>query len=85
MTRGVLTVVLVIAITTIVLFVASVSVEPVGQHVQDNFDTSDVNGSSTIDEVYESVFQWTPLVFVGGFIVWAVRWYIRREATRGPR
>lgn len=85
MVRAIITFVLAVAIGIMTIWLGSVAVQPVGEHIKDNYDTSDVNGPSTIDEVYDSVFMWGPVVFVGGMGVWVVRWYFRREAIRGPR
>lgn len=85
MTGGVIRLVSVLMFVTITLWVASAALVPVNEHIKDNFDLSRVNGDSTIDEVYDSVFKWTPLIVSFGMGIWMVRWYLRRESIRGPQ
>lgn len=80
--RAVVVLVVVLFSLAMVQLFASAAVEPVGEEVKDWVpDKYD----STINSVYDAVFKWSILIFGGGMMVWALRWYIRRERFVGRR
>lgn len=69
------------AVVVMMLFAPPV-IEGVGENVK-TFDSVDQQGQDTINDIYTSVFVWIPMVFVFGFGVWGVAWYIRRNKVIG--
>jgi hypothetical protein len=62
------------------------AIEGVGENVKD-YDSvnSEFDGTGMINNIYKSVFQWVPLIFLGGMMLWAVLWYFQRERFAGYR
>lgn len=81
--RGVVVVLIAVFTAALALFVAGATIAPVGDHVIEHADTSAIDGESTIQSLYDTVFIWVPLVLIGGMALWAVAWYLRRERFVG--
>lgn len=80
--RAVIVLIIVIFSLAMVQLFASAAVEPVGEEVKEWVPES---YHSVINDVYDVVFKWSILIFGGGMMVWALRWYIRRERFVGRR
>lgn len=80
--RGVVVVLVVAFMLAITQFIGAASVEPVGESLKPYIPDS---YHSVIDSIYDVVFKWSVLIFGGGMLVWAVRWYIRKEQYVGRR
>ena len=65
------------------LLVASAVVEPLGEEVQDNWAGPEYD--TAINRTFDTVFKWSALVWAGGGIFFAVRWYTGRERFSGGR
>lgn len=49
------------------------------------FDLSSVNGASSIDTLQSILYLWGPMIYVTGWFVWAVRYYMSRNLFLGRR
>ena len=74
----------------VVMFVvvAPSILEPIVQFVTadsavQNYDHLDATAWS--DSLLTSTLVWGPLLFFGASVVWAIRWYLRRERLTGRR
>lgn len=86
--RGVVVALVVIFSMAMVLFVAGASVEPLGEHIKgySSIDEGEMQGTSVINDVYDTVFIYSPLIMIFGIpVVWATAWYLRRERFIGGR
>lgn len=85
MVRGVVVVVTVFFAVAVVTFVGGAAIEPVGEHIKtyDEIDENGLSGTSVINDVYQSVFVWAPLIVMGGISLVGLVFYLRRE--RVPR
>lgn len=84
--RAVATVIM-IALLMIAYFLVGIpAIEGIGEPVKE-YDSVDAefDGSGIIDNIYQSVFLWVPLIFLGGMMIWAVLWYLQRERFAGIR
>lgn len=84
MVRAVAVVLLVFFTVAITTFVAGVAVEPLGEHIKsyDTIDEGELNGTQVINDTYDALFKWSPLIVMGGMTLWGVVWYVRRERVR---
>lgn len=87
MVRGVVVVFFTIFLVAIGLLVGTAVIEPLADHVEtyDSIDEGELEGTSIIDGVKTTIFEHMPLVVIGGIILWAFRWYLRRERFVGGR
>jgi hypothetical protein len=81
MTRAAVTFLFVMFTVIIGLMIGIPMMEGVGEEVKtyDSVDES-FDGSGMIDRLYQSVFVLVPLTLVGGFGLYAVMYYYRRES-----
>lgn len=82
--RGVLAALFVLFVTILIMFVAIPSVEGVGETVK-TYGSIDqeMDGTGMINDIYKAVFQWVPLLMVGGFLVYGIAWYLHQERFTG--
>lgn len=66
---------------TFFVMLAPAAMEPVGETAKDTGDLGVINGNSIIDSYYQAFFKQIPLVFLGGFFMYGIVWYVRREAS----
>lgn len=87
MVRGVIVVIFTIFLMIVGLLVATAAIEPIGDQAEkfDSIDDGPLDGTNIIDDVKTSVFEYMPLIVIGGIILWAFRWYLRRERFIGGR
>jgi len=83
--RGVVVVLITIFVAATAIFVSGAAVEPLGEHIKgyDSIDDGELSGTSVINDVYNVVFKWAPMIIVFGMIGWAVAWYVRKERFVG--
>lgn len=77
--RGAVVVLVVVFTLGVALLVGVAALEPIGEFAKDRDSVDSINGSEKIDTTYDVVFKWMPLMFVSGFGIWGVAWYLRRE------
>lgn len=82
--RGLVVFFMTVFVVVVMMLVAPPAIEGVGEEVK-QFDSVDQQGVDTIDDMYKAVFVWIPMVFVFGFGVWGVAWYIRENRVIGRR
>lgn len=86
MAKGVVIVLMTIFLMVGYFLVGVPAIEGVGESIKDQPKINSVmDGTGIIDSMYRALFQWIPLVFVGGMMVWAVAWYLRQESFTGRR
>lgn len=81
--RGVSVLLVVIFTLGVVMIVGVAALESVGEHAKQRESLDSINGTEKINTTYDVVFKWMPLLFIGGFGVWGVAWYLRRERRPG--
>lgn len=64
--------------------VMTMAFEPLSQVIL-AFDLSAVDGASSISTLQNILYLWGPMVYVTGWFVWAVRYYMSRNLYLGPR
>lgn len=84
MVRAVIVLIISVFVVLLGLMVGIAAIEPVAEEVK-SFDSVDSQDSSTIDDVQTAVFEYMPLIVIGGLSLWALRWYLRRERFVGRR
>ena len=82
--RGVVVFFMTLFAVVVMMLFAPPLIEGVGEEVK-GYESVDQQGQDTINDIYTSVFVWIPMVFVFGFGVWGVAWYIRRNKVIGRR
>jgi hypothetical protein len=87
MVRGVVVVVFTIFLMLLGVMLGTAVLEPLGQTVGefDSINEGPLNGDSVIDDVYGVVLTYSPLIVIGGIILWGFRWYLRQERFVGGR
>lgn len=84
--RAVVLVAMMIFLAWVYFIVAGAAVDGVGEEIKSQGDNLDVvDGESTIDSVYDSVFKWVPMTFIFGFIVIGAGFVLFRERFVGRR
>lgn len=81
MVRGVVVVIFTILLVGVGLLVGVSVIEPLADEVKgfDSIDDGPLEGTSIIDDVQRVVFEYMPLIVIGGIVLWAFRWYLRQE------
>jgi hypothetical protein len=64
--------------------IMTMAFEPLAQIILD-FNLSAVNGASSIQTLRNVLYLWGPAVYVTGWFVWAVRYYMSRNLFLGSR
>ena len=89
--RGIVTVI-VVGFDALLLFgvFAPALLEPVAEVVVNNeavanSETFGETSTSVRDGLFSTIFLWGPLMTLGAAVVFAVRWYLRREQITGRR
>ena len=87
MVRGVIVVFFTIFVVMLGLFVGIGMLEPLRDQVEkfDSIDEGELSGSEVNDDVFAVVFEYMPLIVIGGILLWAFRWYMRQERFVGRR
>jgi len=84
--RGIAVVVVTTFIAMIMFgLVAPAALEPIMDVVTSNQAVQDsvIDGAGLADGLRNAIFVWGPLITVGFGVVWAVRYYLRRELLTG--
>jgi hypothetical protein len=84
--RSVIVVLFTIFLVLIGLLVGVSLLEPLASSVNE-FDSvnEEFDGSGIIDNVLDAVLVYMPLIVIGGILLWAVRWVLRRERVVNRR
>jgi hypothetical protein len=87
MVRGVVVVVFTIFLMLLGVMLGTAVLEPLGSTVGefDSINNGPLDGDGVIDDVYGVVLTYSPLIVIGGIILWAFRWYLRQERFVGGR
>lgn len=87
MVRGVAAVLATIIVMAVVLLAFPPVIEGIGEEVKtfDSIDDGSMDGTSWINQTYDAIFVWVPLVAIGGMVLAAVVYYWRKEQARGVR
>lgn len=64
--------------------VMSMAFEPLAQIILE-FNLSAVNGASSIETLRNIMYLWGPMVYIAGFFLWSVRYYMSRNLFLGQR
>lgn len=85
MVRAVVVLIISVFIVLLGLMVGIAAIEPVADAVTqfDSIDNGPLEGTSVIDDVQTTVFEYMPLIVIAGLTLWAFRWYLRRERFVG--
>ena len=71
----------VLAVVVLVGVVGIPMIEGVGETVKSHTVIDNIDGESTIDNIYQAMFVRVPLILVFGMFAWGCIWYIRRQQT----
>jgi uncharacterized membrane protein YjgN (DUF898 family) len=86
--RGIATVIIV-GFVSILLFgvFAPAAVEPIGEFVVNDptVQDSEIDAKGFQQNLYSVLFVWAPLLVLASGVVFAVRWYLKRERITGRR
>jgi hypothetical protein len=87
MVRGVVVVVFTIFLMLLGVMLGTAVLEPLGSTVGefDSINNGPLDGDGVIDDVYGVVLTYSPLIVIGGIILWGFRWYLRQERFVGGR
>lgn len=86
--RGIATVIMVGFISILLFGVfAPAAVEPIGEFVVDDptVQDSEIDADGFQQNLYSVLFVWAPLLVLASGVVFAVRWYLKRERITGRR
>lgn len=83
--RGIAVVVTVTFGIIIVMMVAGPVLEPVNDVVGDNDAVEKQGWDSIGDRTVSVIMRYVPMIAIAGVLVWALRWYLRRERLSGVR
>lgn len=86
--RGIATVIMVGFISILLFGVfAPAAVEPIGEFVVDDptVQDSEIDAEGFQQNLYSVLFVWAPLLVLASGVVFAVRWYLKRERITGRR
>jgi uncharacterized membrane protein YjgN (DUF898 family) len=86
--RGIVTVIIVGFISILLFGVfAPAAVEPIGEFVVNDptVQDSEIDAKSFQQNLYSVLFVWAPLLVLASGVVFAVRWYLKRERITGRR
>lgn len=86
MSRGVIGAVIGIFVIILVFtLLAGPLIEPVAEIVAEDEAVQEAGHGDTIDRMERVILQWGPIVSIGGVLLLAARWYLRREQLTGVR
>lgn len=86
--RGIATVIMVGFISILLFGVfAPAAVEPIGDFVVNDptVQDSEIDADGFQQNLYSVLFVWAPLLVLASAVVFAVRWYLKRERITGRR
>lgn len=86
--KGIATVIIVGFISILLFGVfAPAAVEPIGEFVVNDptVQDSEIDAKSFQQNLYSVLFVWAPLLVLASGVVFAVRWYLKRERITGRR
>jgi uncharacterized membrane protein YjgN (DUF898 family) len=86
--RGIATVIMVGFISILLFGVfAPAAVEPIGDFVVNDptVQDSEIDADGFQQNLYSVLFVWAPLLVLASGVVFAVRWYLKRERITGRR
>lgn len=86
--RGIATVIIVGFISILLFGVfAPAAIEPIGEFVVNDPTVQDsaIDADGFQQDLYSVLFVWAPLLVLASGVVFAVRWYLRRERITGRR
>lgn len=63
----------------IVMMVAGPALEPVVDVVETNEEVQAHGWDEIPGEIHSVIMKWVPMIGIAGIILWAIRWYLRRE------
>lgn len=87
MVRAAVAVLLTIFTVMVVLLVGAPVLEDIGSVVggYDSIDNGPMDGSGMIDNIYDAILVYMPLITIGGIILFAIVYTFRRERIGGGR
>jgi hypothetical protein len=84
--KGAIAFILAIFAVAVLLAVAPTVLNPIAETTNATVGQSnDIGATSTMGALKSVIYQWIPLVIMGGFGAYGLAYYVQKELTRGRR